>query len=89
MNRLILKHGIPVTIVILAIFGWVIYARVARGGVDAIILLAATAVAVWALGAFVFVYFWPWITVNGFRRIFVKHGLGGGPIPVGSVAGGV
>ena len=85
MNRLILKHGLPVTIVILAIFAWVIYTRIARGGVDAIILLAATAVAVWVLGAFVFIYFWPWITVNGFRRIFVKHGLGGGPIPVNTL----
>jgi hypothetical protein len=85
MNRLILKHGIPVTVVILAIFAWVIYARIADGGVDAIILLAATAVAVWVLGVFVFIYFWPWITVNGFRRIFVKHGLGGGPIPVNTL----
>ena len=85
MNRLIQKHGIPVTIIILAIFGWVIYARIAGGGVDAIILLAATAVAVWVLGVFVFIYFWPWITVNGFRRIIVKHGLGGGPIPVNTL----
>jgi hypothetical protein len=85
MNRLILKHGKPVTVVILAIFGWVIYARIADGGVHAIILLATTAVAVWVLGAFVFIYFWPWITVTGFRRIFVKHGMGGGPIPVNTL----
>jgi hypothetical protein len=85
MNRLILKHGIPVTFVILAIFTWVIYTRIAGGGVDAIILLAATALSVWVLGVFVFIYFWPWITVNGFRRIFVKHGLGGGPIPVNTL----
>jgi len=44
--------------------------------------LARAAGVVWVLGAVVFIYFWPWITVNGFRRIFVKHGLGGGPIPV-------
>jgi hypothetical protein len=85
MNRLILKHGIPVTIVILAIFTWVIYSRVAGGGVDAIILLAGTAVVVWVLGAFVFIYFWPRITVGGFQRIFVKRGLGGGPIPVNTL----
>lgn len=85
MNRLILKHGIPVTIVILAIFAWTIYSRVAGGGVDAIILLAGTAVAVWVLGAFVFIYFWPRITVGGFQRIFVKRGLGGGPIPVNTL----
>jgi hypothetical protein len=85
MNRLILKHSTPVTIVILAVFAWVIYRRVADGGVDAIILLAATAVAMWVLGAFVFIYFWPRITVSGFKRIFVKRGLGGGPIPVNTV----
>ena len=32
----------PVTIVILAIFAWVMYSRIAAGGVDAIILLAVT-----------------------------------------------
>jgi hypothetical protein len=85
VNRLILKHGTPVTFVILAIFAWVIYTRIAGGGVGAIILLAATAVSVWVLGVFVFIYFWPWITVNGFRRVIVKHGLGGGPIPVNTL----
>lgn len=85
MNRLILKHGTAVTIVILAVFAWVIYRRVADGGVDAIILLAPTAVAVWVLGAFAFIYFWPRITVGGFKRIIVGRGLGGGPIPVNTL----
>lgn len=85
MNRLILKHGTPVTIAILAVFAWVIYRRVADRGLDAIILLAATAVAVWVLGAFIFIYFWPRITVGGFKRILVKRGLGGGPIPVNTL----
>ena len=85
MNRLILKYGTPVTIVILAIFVWVIYRRVANGGVDAIVLLAVTAVIVWVLGAFVFIYFWPRITVGGFKHIFVGRGLGGGPVPVNTL----
>lgn len=85
MNRLVLKYGTPVTIAILAIFVWVVYRRIADGGVGAIILLAATAVAVWVLGAFIFIYFWPRITVGGFKRIFVKRGLGGGPIPVNTL----
>ena len=85
MNRLILKYGTPVTIVILAIFAWVIYRRVANGGVDAIVLLAVTAVIVWVLGAFVFIYFWPRITVGGFKHIFVGRGLGGGPVPVNTL----
>lgn len=85
MNHLILKHGTPVTIAVLAIFAWVIYSRVARGGVEAIILLAGTAVAVWVVGTFVFIYFWPRITVGGFKRLLVKRGLGGGPIPVNTL----
>ena len=85
MNRLILKHSIPVTIVILAIFAWTIYSRVAGGGVDTIIVLAVTAAIVWVLGTFVFIYFWPRITVGGFQRIFAKRGLGGGPIPVNTL----
>jgi hypothetical protein len=85
MNRLILKYATPVTIVILAIFAWVIYRRIADGGLGAIILLAVTAVVVWVVGTFVFIYFWPRITVGGFKRIFVGRGLGGGPIPVNTI----
>lgn len=85
MNRLILKHGTLVTIVILAIFAWVIISRIAGGGLQAIVVLAATAVGVWVVGSCTFVYFWPRITVSGFKRIFTKHGLGGGPIPVNTL----
>jgi hypothetical protein len=85
MNRLILKYATPITIVILAVFAWVIYRRVADGGVDAIILLAATAAVVWVLGTFAFIYFWPRITVTGFKRIFATRGMGGGPIPVNTL----
>ena len=85
MNRLILKYATPITIVILAIFAWVIYRRIADGGLGAIILLASTAVAIWVVGTFVFIYFWPRITVGGFKRVFVRRGLGGGPIPVNTI----
>jgi hypothetical protein len=82
MNRLILKYGTPITIVILVLFAWVIYRRITDGGVQTIILLAATALVVWAIGAVVFIYFWPRVTVGGFKRILTRHGLGGGPVPV-------
>ena len=85
MNRLILQHGRLVTIVILAIFAAVVVQRILTGGVTAIVLLAATAVPVWVLGAFAFIYFWPRITVGGFKRVFVTRGLGGGPIPVNTI----
>lgn len=85
MNRLILKYATPVTIAILAIFVWVTYRRIAAGGLGSIILLVATTVAIWVIGTFVFIYFWPRITVGGFKRIFARRGLGGGPIPVNTI----
>ncbi len=83
MNRLILKYGYPLTIVILAVFAWVIYRRIASG--NGIIPLAMTAAIVWALGAPAFIYLWPRLTVGGYKRAIVKHGLGGGPIPVNTL----
>lgn len=85
MNRLILRHGNPITMVILAIFAWVIISRIVGGGVQAIVLLAGVALVVWVIGAGAFIYYWPRITVGGFHRIFTKRGLGGGPIPVNTL----
>ena len=82
MNRLILKYGYPITAVILAVFAWVVYRRIAS---DEIMTLAIAAVIVWALGAPAFIYLWPRLTVGGFKRAIVKHGLGGGPIPVNTL----
>jgi hypothetical protein len=84
MNRLILKYGYPITAVILAIFAWVIYRRISSGW-SAVIPLAVTAVIVWALGTPAFIYFWPRLTVTGFKRAIVKRGFGGGPIPVNTL----
>ncbi len=42
-------------------------------------------VVAWALGTFLFVYFWPHIVYNGFRRAILEKGFGGGPIPVNTV----
>ena len=82
MNRLILKYGYPITAVILAVFAWVVYRRIAS---DEIVTLAVTAVIVWALGAPAFIYLWPRLTVGGYKRAIVKHGFGGGPIPVNTL----
>ncbi len=86
MNHLILKYGTPITIVILAIFAWVIARRIADGGLNAIIVLATTALAVWVIGAFLFISLWPRITVGGFKRVLLRRGLGGGPIPVNTLS---
>ena len=84
MNRLILKYPYPITAVILLIFAWVAVQRLARG-VESIIPLAVAAVVVWVLGTFVFIYFWPRITVGGFKRAILKRGFGGGPIPINTL----
>src|SRR5947209_11189602 len=84
MNRLILKYGYHVTAVILLVFAWVVYRRLA-GGVGAIVPLVVAAAFVWVFGSLVFIYYWPWITVGGFKRAILKRGLGGGPVPVNTL----
>lgn len=85
MNRLILRFATPATVLILVIFTWVVINRVVDGGPHAVVVLAVTAVVVWIVGTIALVYFWPRITVNGFRRMFTKRGLGDGPIPVNAL----
>lgn len=84
MNRLILKYGYPITAAILVVFAWVVYRRLA-GGLEAIIPLAVAAIVAWLLGTVVFIYFWPRITVGGFKRAILQRGLGGGPIPANTL----
>jgi hypothetical protein len=83
MNHLIMKYGRLLTAVILAVFAWVVYRRIASG--DQIMTLAIAAVIVWALGVPAFIYLWPRLTVNGYKRAIVKHGFGDGPIPVNTL----
>ena len=40
---------------------------------------------VWALGTFLFVYFWPHLVYNHFERAIVDKGFGDGPIPVNTL----
>ena len=84
MNRLILKYAYPITVVILAIFAWVVYSRISRGWGE-VVPLAVAAVIVWALGAPTFIYLWPRIIVYGFKRAIVRRGFSGGPIPVNTL----
>jgi hypothetical protein len=84
MNRLILKYAYPIIAVIMLIFVWVVYQRISQGWRQ-IIPLAIAAVIVWVLGAPVFIYLWPRITVNGFKRAIVNRGFGDGPIPVNTL----
>ena len=84
MNRLILKYGRVLSAAVLLVFAWVVYRRLA-GGVDAIIPLAVAATVVWVLGSLAFIYYWPRITISGFKRAILRRGLGGGPIPVNTL----
>jgi hypothetical protein len=84
VNRLILKYAYPVTAVILVIFAWVVYQRISQGWSE-IVTLAIAAAIVWVFGVPTFIYFWPRITVTGFKRAILKRGFGGGPIPVNTL----
>lgn len=84
MNRLILKHGSRITAVILLVLAWVVYRRLADGP-GAIIPLAVAALVVWVPGALAFIYYWPRITVGGFKRAILRRGFGAGPIPVNTL----
>ena len=84
MNRLIVKYAYPITVVILAILAWVVYRIFAAGGGGVIWFVVVTAI-VWGLGAFVFIYFWPTFAYSAYKRAILRHGLGGGPIPVNTL----
>ncbi|GAA3765177.1 hypothetical protein GCM10022240_16770 [Microbacterium kribbense] len=84
MNRIILRYATPIVIIILLIFAWVISRRLETGRQDVIPLVVA-GVIVWVVGTAVFIWFWPRITVGGFKRAILRRGLGGGPIPVNTL----
>ncbi|NEN06128.1 DUF1254 domain-containing protein [Diaminobutyricibacter tongyongensis] len=83
MNRLILKYATPLTALVLVVFAWVVYRRVATG--SDIVVLAVTGVVVWAIVTPAFIILWPRLTVGGFKRAILRRGLGGGPIPVNTL----
>lgn len=39
----------------------------------------------WLVATFLFIYFWPHLVVNHFRRAIVDQGFGGGPIPINTL----
>jgi hypothetical protein len=84
MNRLILKYSYPITFIILAILAWVVY-RIFSAGGSGLIGFVVVAVIVWGLGTVVFLYLWPTFAYSAYKRAAVRHGLGGGPIPVNTL----
>lgn len=84
MNRFILKYSYPITFVILAILAWSVY-RIFSAGGNGLIGFVVLAVLVWGIGTVVFLYLWPTFTYSAYKRAVVRHGLGGGPIPVNTL----
>ena len=84
MNRLILKYAYPITSIILAILAWVVY-RIFSAGGSGLIGFVVVTVIVWGLGTVVFLYLWPTFAYSAYKRAIVRHGLGGGPIPVNTL----
>ena len=84
MNRFILRYGYPITVAILAVLAWVVY-RIFSAGGSGVIGFVIVAVIVWGLGTVVFIYLWPTFAYSAYKRAVVRHGLGGGPIPVNTL----
>lgn len=78
MNKLILKYAYPLTFALLVLLAWVVYQRLSTG----IIPLAVAAVIVWPTATFLFIYFWPRLILNVYKRAALVRGFGDGPIPI-------
>ena len=39
----------------------------------------------WAVGTFLFIYFWPHLVYNHFKRAIVEQGFGDGPVPINTL----
>src|SRR5262249_41860120 len=68
----------------LAVLAFVVYRQFSVGG-SGFMGFVVVAVIVWGLGTVVFIYFWPPLTYSAYKRAIVRHGLGGGPIPVNTL----
>jgi hypothetical protein len=84
MNRFILKYAYPIALVILVILAWVVY-RIFSAGGSGLIGFVVVAVIIWGLGTFGFIYLWPTFAYSAYKRAVVRHGLGGGPMPVNTL----
>ena len=83
MNKFILKYAYPLTFALLALLAWVVYRRFSTG--SDLIPLATAAVVVWGLGTFAFIYFWPRLLLDTYKRAALVKGFGEGPIPVNTL----
>lgn len=47
-----------------------------------LITFGSAMVVAWALGTFLFIYFWPHLVSNNFKRAILHQGFGDGPVPI-------
>lgn len=50
-----------------------------------LVTFGAVMIVAWAAGTFLFIYFWPHLVINHFKRAIVDQGFGDGPIPVNTL----
>ena len=50
-----------------------------------LITFGSVMVVAWAIGTFLFVYFWPHLVNNIFKRAIVDQGFGDGPVPINTL----
>jgi hypothetical protein len=50
-----------------------------------LITFGSVLVVAWVAGTFLFIYFWPHLVINHFKRAIVEQGFGDGPIPINTL----
>src|ERR1700691_4825873 len=81
MNKIILKYAYPLTFALLVLLAWVVYQHLSTG----IVPLAVTAIIVWPTATFLFIYFWPRLILNVYKKAALVKGFGDGPIPINTL----
>lgn len=50
-----------------------------------LITFGSAVVVAWVVGTFLFIYFWPHLVNNHFKRAIVNQGFGDGPVPINTI----
>lgn len=50
-----------------------------------LITFGSVTVVAWVVGTFLFIYFWPHVVSNHFKRAIVDQGFGDGPVPINTL----
>jgi hypothetical protein len=50
-----------------------------------LITFGSVMVVAWAIGTFLFIYFWPHLVYNHFKRAILNQGVGSGPVPINTL----